>query len=337
MTANKIPVSVKKSRFPISEYTLFAISLSFAVFLILHPHIAPSAVNSALSGCVYRLVPSLFPFICISGILTRADFGGFCGRLIGKPFSALTGFHPDGASAYILGVFCGFPVGGCTALSVGKSSDMSKNETLLLCVLCNNAGLGFVVCGIGIALWGSAQFGALLFILNLFSAYITVIVAKCFILGKSPLRKSFTNAPTDDNLQNISVLKVISESVADASLSILKICAFVVFFTLVTEGFGSTLQALPYCEISKTAIAVLFEISTANELTHELFLSGEMLFARMLTFFSVGFGGMSAGMQLISFMGNQVNGANYLILKLIQGCVCSVLGITIVIFFPWFL
>ncbi len=326
LTENKILSLPKKHRTLRPEYILFTLASALALSLVLHPSIAPSAVNSALWGCVYRLIPSLFPFICISGILTRADFGSFCGKLIGKPFSALTGLPPSGASAYILGIFCGFPVGGRTALAVAENADMSKNETLLLCTLCNNAGLGFTVCGIGSALWGNSRFGVILFLINLLSAYIVLLIAKPFLLHKKRPRNHISNAPANDFSSDISVLKIISESIVDASVAMLKICAFVVFFTVVTEVIGNTLTFLPNCEILKSAVASVLEISTACELSHKLWLSGEAFWAKALTFFSVGFGGMSACMQIISFMGEQVSGAKYVLLKLLQGLICAILG-----------
>ncbi len=326
LTEIKVSSTGKKNSFFCSEHTLFIISCALAVCLILQPHIAPSAVNFALSGCVYRLIPSLFPFICISGILTRADFGNFCGKFIGKPFSALTGLHPSGASAYILGIFCGFPVGGRTALTVSKDSQLSKNEALLLCTLCNNPGLGFVVCGIGAALWGSAHFGAVLFILNLLSAYIVLLIAGPFLLPKKTHIRCISNAPSVQKHEDISVLKVISDAVADASVAMLKICSFVVFFTVVTEALGNALEFIPQSDFLKAAISSLLEITAANELTRKLFLSGEAFLAKVLTFFAVGFGGLSAGMQLISFMGEQASGAKYILLKLLQGVICAALG-----------
>ncbi len=327
LTENKISPKTKHFRFFPSKYTLFILSSALAVCLILKPQISASAVNFALSGCVYRLIPSLFPFICISGILVRADFGNFCGKLIGKPFSALTGLLPSGASAYILGIFCGFPVGGRTALAVSKASSSDKNEAFLLCVLCNNAGLGYVICGIGAGIWGSTRFGVLLFAANLISAYIILLISKPFVLRKKSPQKSFSNAPANEISQDIPVLKVISESVADAAIALLKICAFVVFFTVVTESIGNAFGFIPKIEIFKTAVASLLEISSANELTRQLFLSGEQSVAVMLTFFSVGFGGMSSAMQLISFMGEQASGAKYVLFKISQGLICSALGI----------
>ncbi len=307
------------------KYAVIAVVCALAVCLVLKPEIAPEAVSVALSGCVKRLIPALFPFICISGILLRAGFGEMCGKILGRPFSAIFGLHQTGSSAYILGAVCGFPVGGRAALSVAKEGELSNNEALLLCALCNNAGVGFVVCGVGAGLLGSVRTGVMLYLANFFSAFAAVTLGRLAL--RTPRRRYVaSNAPEDQKSTELSVLSVISESVADAALSMLKICSFVVFFTVLADMLSELLGFIPETQLVNAALASFLEISTGIGAVSVLLSTEGAMLARFLLGFSLGFGGMSATMQLLSFSGKSIAGEKYILLKLVQGVICG--GIT---------
>ncbi len=311
----------KKSRsLSVSLGILAAVTLccALAVFLVMRPFIAPEAVEKALSGCVTRLIPALFPFICISAILVHAGFGDICGRVIGRQFSAVTGLHPNGASAYILGAFCGFPIGGRTALSVSEDCSLDENETLLLCVLCNNPGVGFVICGIGAGLLGSVKSGVLLYLTNLFSVFSVAVLGR--IMMRLPRKKHHSIAPENKKPEKFQVLSSISESIGEASVSMLKICGFVVFFTVLSNVLCRAFETFPKSGFLTAIIPCILEITAGAEAA-----VGNP-FGIPLLFFTVGFGGMSAVMQLVSFSGERLSAWKYILLKLVQGIICSLIG-----------
>ncbi len=318
-------ITKKSQIFTRSELTKKALpivlSAALSVFLFINPSSSSIAVKNSLNICVTRLIPALFPFLCISGVLVRSGFGDVCAGIFGRGFELATGLPKEGAASYILGIFCGFPVGGKTACDICRVPE----KTTALAVLCNNSGLGFVVCGIGAGLWGSQMLGVSLFAANTVSAFLTV---KLVFPKKERRSKSQISAPAIEKGVNFSVMDAISDSLSEASVSMLKICGYVTFFTLVCECIGNTLTFIPQSGFVKIICASLLEITTACASANEFFAKGysSVVFCKAATFFAVGFGGLSSAMQLFSFT-KKADPRRYLSAKLVQGLLCVVLYI----------
>lgn len=283
-------------------YIVFAVSLCF----ITHPQTTKSAVNDALHFCFTTLIPSLFPFALAGEILVLSGFGAFPGRY---------------TSAFVLGALCGFPIGGKTVLTLYENSELEKGEAELLSAVCNNAGAGFVIAGIGSAMCRNTAFGVALYTTQLAAAIITFFILKPFFIRTS-------NAPRNSDFEKIAIAEpipaIISRAVPNAVTTMLKVCGFVVLFELLlsiipifTESQAVTLFASVFLEITSGVNSLIsLSIEPATE-----------IFAKTGVFFAVGFGGISVYMQFLSFVGKkQLSAHKYLIIKLLQAIICSTIG-----------
>ena len=87
------------------------------------------------------------------------------------------GLPPQGASALVLGMLSGYPVGAQTAASLYASGQLTKEETERLLGFCSNAGPAFIFGMVG-GLFGSGKIAAVLFGVHIVSALLTGLVLR---------------------------------------------------------------------------------------------------------------------------------------------------------------
>ena len=80
------------------------------VILTVFSDTASAAVSRALSVCAERLLPSLFPYMVVSSLLVSSGAADAISRRL--PAARLFGLPGEASSAVILGLLCGFPLGG---------------------------------------------------------------------------------------------------------------------------------------------------------------------------------------------------------------------------------
>ena len=216
------------------------------VLLFLDSEIASEQMRRGMRICFDTLVPSLFPFMVISELLVRSGTCEPVSRLIGRPMETLFGVSGECASALLLGIVCGFPVGAKAAASLYARGDISKKDCKHLLSFCNFPSAPFVIFAVGEGLFGSRDVGILLYCTVLFSGLLYGI------LFRSKGRKSDNIKVSQAAFSNENALSLFSSSVVSAASSVISVCAFVTFFTcfvgcissLFGAGSSSPLRAL---------------------------------------------------------------------------------------------
>ncbi len=86
------------------------------------------------------MVPALFPFMILSGILIRQNltevFTSFIHPFIGRLYK----ISRNGTYCFVLGFLCGFPMGANVIGKLYESHKISKEEATYLLSFCNNIG-----------------------------------------------------------------------------------------------------------------------------------------------------------------------------------------------------
>lgn len=102
----------------------------FLLFLLLrYPVACISYGKKGLLLWFYKMLPTLFPFMVITGILVRLN---------------LTSYFPS-LSIYVIlmGFLCGFPLGAYTAVTMYRENQISNEEAQYLISFTNNLGPAF--------------------------------------------------------------------------------------------------------------------------------------------------------------------------------------------------
>ncbi len=325
-------ISSKKSRVKSvngANAAFIILTTAFCVYLLLHPHISPASVRESLTFCATTLIPSLFPMMVAGEILILSGFGDICAKSVGRAFSRIFGVHGEGAAAFALGCVCGYPVGGKTALSLYGDGKLDRDECEFLCALSNNAGPGFVVAGIGAAIWGNTGFGAALYLTELISAFIAGILLRPLFIKPTVLpHKAGSTEQRKVKARKFS--EIFSVSVASGVTSILKVCGFVVIFEILLTGFFSMLPDFPGKQLFTVVASSIAEITSGAASSGNYALSGTntaVIFGKLMTFALVGWGGLSAHMQLNAFASEKgMVLKKYYVFKALVAALCVLIG-----------
>ncbi len=306
----------------------------FVCYLLTHPRISFTAVEGALTLCLKTLIPSLFPFMIAGELLITSGFPDTVQRFLGKIFHRVFGLNGKGAAAFVIGAFCGFPVGAKTAVSLYTSGDISKEDAERLSGISNNAGLGFLISGVGAGIWGNITFGVALYVSQIISAVITGAI----LFGsrrkseiKTPVSRMSTHTEKDFSLSGAR-----SDAVSSAALSMLKVIGFVVFFEVMLSALSEALLSVGVNTLTVSLVCAFTEISSGAKALYSLALFPSQLWtaaAKILTFTFSAFGGLSVYMQYCAFACPAgLSTKAYLKTKLTQAAVCTLIGVALVLF-----
>lgn len=131
------------------------------LLLILDSRTALEGAHEGLELCLRTVIPVLFPFFVLSGLLTGSAGIGQVNWL--RPLGSLTGI-PHGAESILLAGFLGgYPIGAKCIAEARHQDKLSKQDAARMMAFCNNPGPSFLF-GIagsmfseswaGWALWG---------------------------------------------------------------------------------------------------------------------------------------------------------------------------------------
>lgn len=206
---------------------LLCVSLSAAALgLLLFPQEVSGAVRNGLSLCTDTLLPTLFPFMILSGIFVRFGLAQRIGNKADKLMATL--FHLPGVcfSALLFGMIGGYPTGAKTVVSLYRSNACSRDEAEHALAFCNNCGPGFLISGIGFGMFRDIRYGILLFAAHLISAVLTGMML-------APSAEIVPTKKIPNQTRDISTASCFVTSVTDGMTAFLNLCAFVLCFSAV--------------------------------------------------------------------------------------------------------
>ena len=247
------------------------------------PAVCIAAARDALALCADALLPSLFVFFVLSGLLLRLGLP----ELMQKPLAPLCrhwfGVNGCGASAVLLGFVSGYPVGTLSVKTLYQSGKISKTEAERLLAFCNNSGPLFVLGSVGTVMLGDAKAGVTLYMCHVLAA---VTVGFLFRFYKH------TQLPRPQKSTAFCVQPLgaaVADSVRAAVNNMLYVCGFTVLFAVL-------LALLPESVI----LNGLLEITNGCGAVCVL----PLPFAQKMRLVSLvlGFGGVSVHMQLAGIL-----------------------------------
>lgn len=298
--------------------TVLLLSLFFTVY---SDSISEYAANT-LFLCAVSVIPSLFPFMVLSSIASKAA-------------AVLTKGTSSSASTLIpifLGALCGFPVGASTVASMYLNGALTKKKAEYLCALCNNTGPAYLISVVGTVFWKNSSIGILFYVCQIISAFAVFIFCRIFHKIKkssdpynSGISVSDNKPLSDKKISPKSLCHTFCSSVTDSALSVIKICGYIVFFKVMCD---SLILLLPNTILSRYIHAV---VSCILEFT-----SGARAAANIggvvgiaLCGFSIGFSGLSVMAQstgILSAAG--LSSFPLLKLKFFSGLLSAILSAT---------
>ncbi len=124
----------------ITTYLPLLTGILFIFLLLTDPVTSSSLVLGGLTTWCTKMIPSLFPFMVLSGFLLRTGLSHRLSQILYPVLGTIFRLSPDCIYVIFMGFLCGFPMGAniiAESLSLGK---ISYKEASLLLSFCNNIG-----------------------------------------------------------------------------------------------------------------------------------------------------------------------------------------------------
>lgn len=256
----------------------------YLIFLLLrYPALSLEYAFSGLRLWFEKMVPTLLPFMILSGILINMSLTEGFVRLFHPILHFFYGTTPNGSYTLLMGFLCGFPMGARIAGELCRTGRLSASEGNRLLAFCNNIGpiyfLSFVVSTLSLekplvpflVMYGVPLFYGffVMRLSRLFSTLHSLLSAKRFPSYNRPTKSVSKNSrqtmieaceetPSAANPQPQGLLEATDNAVLSGLLGIAKLGGYMVFFNLLNILFvpftrlPDTLLKAYYCMLEIT-------------------------------------------------------------------------------------
>lgn len=285
---------------------------SAAGVLLLHPLATAEAVARGLQICACSILPALFPFFVVTDLWVRLGFAETLGRLADPIVERVLHLPGSVASALLLGVLGGYPVGVRTVTALKKQGAVSREDAEAALRICNNAGPAFLF-GIVGNLIGGSGYALLLWGIHLAAALLIGL------LLRPPVKPQAGRRP--DSQTPEAFLPALTSAVTQGSQTALQVCGFVLFFSILVGFFPASAGD----SVWGTAILGSLELAGGFSLLKGLHLPWETRF--ILSAALLGWGGLCVHCQsLAAIYEAGLSGRSYLMGKLLHSLVSTALA-----------
>lgn len=273
-----------------------AASAIFMFILILDSKNAIKATWDGVQLCLQTLIPSLFPFLILSSVLTSC-LSGMSGRIF-VPIERLMRIPSGFGSLFLIGLLGGYPVGARSVRQAYDAGQVDKTNACRMLSFCNNAGPSFLF-GIIAPFFSDRKFPWILWLIHILSAILTGVTTP------------------GNTISNIKVCPgtpmPLSQALNQSIRTMATVCGWVILFRLVIS-----FPQRWFLWLLSDTIRIL--LTGFTELSNGCILLGDILSVphRMLSASAMlSFGGLCVTMQTKSLWGDLPFGS-YLKGKLIQ-------------------
>ncbi|NBJ91481.1 nucleoside recognition domain-containing protein [Parablautia muri] len=218
------------------------LALTLTAIILAFPAQCLSLALNGLNLWFERMIPTLFPFMVLSGIIIRMNLTDSFVKILNPILGGLFHLRPPCIYGMVIGFLCGFPMGAHVTAQLYEKKQISKAEASLLLAFCNNIGpvyfLSFVLPTLSLKQAAPFLFGmyALPFLYGLFLRY---------AVYQNSIKESaachYTKEPA------AALLTALDESIFHSLFSIAKLGGYMVFFNLlfVVPGLIANFFHLP--------------------------------------------------------------------------------------------
>lgn len=303
---------MKRYFFVIFLAGIFGIMLAF-------PTVVFAGASSGLLLWFQTVLPTLFPFLIITGLLIRTNAVSLISKVLGPVLGPVFGISRPASFAVLGGFLCGYPMGAKIASDLTAEGLIEKEEGQYLLSFCNNTSPMFIL---SFVVWQSLGERSL-------------AVPSIIILYMAPVLSSFLFRRFYRRMQPSSPVKsapsrygpatfasVLDNCIMDSCETITKVGGYIIVFSILL----ALLKTVPASSfLWREVFLPCLEITAGVTMTSSAALPFEMRY--ILTMSLTAFGGLCAAFQTQCMV--QKNGFPllvYIIEKLITAVVTSLLA-----------
>ncbi len=212
--------------------SLLALAAFTAFLVFAAPQRCADVLGAGLQLCGGPLLVSLFPFLIVSALLMGCGAGPLL-AFVFQPVARLIGIRAKGAgSVLLIGFLGGFAPAAVAASEAVRTGQLTARQASALLPACICSGPSFVILTVGEQMLGSRALGVRLFAAQVLAGYLSAAV-----LNRLHSRGETTRPeiPAEQPLPRLDAV------IAQAAVTYLKLCGFVLYFRLLAAGCGALL------------------------------------------------------------------------------------------------
>lgn len=175
--------------------------------LILDSQTAAYGATEGIALCLRTVIPSLFPMMVLTSLLTQSLFGQRI-PLLGKMHTYL-GMPPGSEGYFIAGLLGGYPIGARCIAQAHQEGKLTKQDAEHMLGFCSNAGPAFIF-GICSTFFESSAAAWLLWGVHILSCITVGILTENKPSTQSRISKQASPSLTDTVKESVKVMGIVS-------------------------------------------------------------------------------------------------------------------------------
>ena len=225
--------------------------LGATAVLLAYPEAVSTGISRGLSICGAVVIPTLFPFMLLGGLLAQSPLCRQPGKVSGRIAGRLFGLPACCGPVILLSMVGGYPAGMLAVARLYRQGQITREQMARMSLFCIGAGPGFVINTVGVGLMGSRPAGVMLY-----AAQTAVSLGMGIWLGRGHRRlETKQSRPTAD-------ARFVHQVIGDTCGALLVLCGYVMLAAMVMavaqaagvfRGSGVALSA---------AVAAVLEVSS---------------------------------------------------------------------------
>lgn len=291
----------------------------YLIFLLLrYPALSLQYAATGLRLWFEKMIPTLLPFMILSGILIHMNLTEGFVRLFHPILHLIYGTTPNGSYTLIMGFLCGFPMGARIAGELCREGKLSVREGNRLLTFCNNIGpiyfLSFVVSTLSLEK-PLAPFLVMYGVPLVYGIFVMQISRVLYRPSQSVNAVLPDTVPSKQLSQKTGLLAATDHAVCSGLTGIAKLGGYMVFFNLLNILF------VPFANLPSTLLNVYYCIL---EITGGIARCGSL--RPFLVLVMLPFGGLSCIAQTYSMIeGTDLSIRAYVLHKLAQTAITALI------------
>lgn len=240
-------------------------------FMLFAPQAVFSGATDGLLLWFQIVLPTLFPFMLISGLLLETGGLRIISRIFGKLLGKLFAVSENGAFAVLAGFLCGYPMGAKVTADLIRSGRVTREEGAYLLSFCNNTSPVFIM---NFLVWKTLGQEELtipsLTILMAAPALLSILFRRFYLKD----RKKFQSLRSEAEKKKMRLdLTVFDSCMMNSFESIVKVGGYIMFFSILIALFGEISGDLPFLAVIMPTLEVTNGIIMINNAVTDLSLS----------------------------------------------------------------
>ena len=308
MRRKKIPLNI----------ILSLLILAVIILFVMRPKVGMQACFDGVSVWAKSLLPALFPFFILTGLLTHLGVVEKLSKKISKLTSVVFGCSGVSSYVYLMSILSGYPVGAKITADLYLNNTITSKEAIKITTFTSTSGPLFIIGTVGIAMFNSFYLGLIVLIAHFVGAILNGVLFRSYKISE---QDNFNVQTMDLNLEDIMLSSIKSILIIGGYVAIFFVLIAIIesyhIFDPLVWGLSKILGLCGLNNISASAI-----ISGVLEVTKGcLVLSTAKLplkVSAIIATFLISFGGLCIHAQAFTFL--RKFGMKYRLFVLIKLC-----------------